>query len=92
MKFIYRHILAATALLGSMAVNAEAAFESRNDDKRSEKEIDEKLDLTVTKFRKDGTAGNVFEFNSMSIPNVRCVVFSFGGAGGMQCFPRPPKP
>jgi hypothetical protein len=78
-----------SVLLAGMVVTSPvlAGYNARN-----EASEEDKLDIVITQFKKDGMAGQVFEFNPVSIPNQRCVVFRFGDAGGMQCFPRPDAP
>lgn len=77
-----------SALLGlAVATPVTAGFNSRD-----EASDEDKLDLVITNFKKDGFGGTLFEFNPVSVPNQRCVVFRFGDAGGMQCFQRPDAP
>jgi hypothetical protein len=80
-----KNMLASLLALGTLvaaAVPAMAGFNSREDTPE-----ETRLDLVVTPFQKDGIAGSVVEFNPITIPGQRCVVFKFGEAGGMQCFP-----
>ncbi|MBY3432839.1 hypothetical protein HFN89_01445 [Rhizobium laguerreae] len=74
--------LLAIGTLFAASVPATAGYNSRE-----ETPEEARLDLVVTPFRKDGIAGSVIEFNPITIPGQRCVVFKFGEAGGMQCFP-----
>lgn len=80
-------ILLSAILALAVATPVTAGFNSRD-----EASDEDKLDLVITNFKKDGLGGQVFEFNPVSVPNQRCVVFRFGDAGGMQCFPRPDAP
>ncbi|MDW9481769.1 hypothetical protein GOB57_24275 [Sinorhizobium meliloti] len=83
-----KRLLLSALLLGfAVAPPAKAGYNSRD-----EASDENKLDLVITQFKKDGLGGTVFEFNPASVPNQRCVVFRFGDAGGMQCFPRPDTP
>jgi hypothetical protein len=81
-------LLLSLLLLGIVAASPVTAGYNNRDEAADE----DKIDLVITQFKKDGMAGQVFEFNPVTIPNQRCVVFRFGDAGGMQCFPIPDAP
>ncbi|MCV9964159.1 hypothetical protein OIU34_19945 [Pararhizobium sp. BT-229] len=78
-----------SVLLAGMATASPVTAGYNSRDEAAE---EDKIDIVITQFKKDGMAGQVFEFNPVTIPNQRCVVFRFGDAGGMQCFPRPDAP
>lgn len=82
-----KHLLLSAILGLAVATPVAAGYNSRD-----EASDETKLDLVITNFKKNGLGGTVFEFNPVSIPNQRCVVFRFGDAGSMQCFPRPDAP
>lgn len=89
--------LAMSFILGmsaALAINSPtaAAFNEPDEKELAATEREEKLDVTVTQFKKDGTSGTVFEFNPTTIPGLRCVAFHYGQPAGMQCFPRPEAP
>jgi hypothetical protein len=80
-----KKIIASLIVVGTFAAAAVPATAGYNS--REETPDVTNLDLVVTPFRKDGIQGTVIEFNPVTIPGQRCVVFKFGEAGGMQCFP-----
>jgi hypothetical protein len=82
-----KHLLLSALICLAVATPVTAGFNNRD-----EESSDNQLDLVITQYKKDGFGGTVFEFNPVSIPNQRCVVFRYGDAGGMQCFPRPDAP
>lgn len=80
-----KKMIASLLALGTLIAAAVPATAGYNSREETSEETD--LDLVVTPFRKDGIQGTVIEFNPITIPGQRCVVFKFGEAGGMQCFP-----
>lgn len=83
------NLISATFLVSALALTstAHAGFNSREPET-----TDEKLDMVVTPFMQDRVQGQVFEFNPVTVPGQRCVVFRHREATGMQCFPRSDAP
>lgn len=77
----------ALTALAALALPAAAGFNSH-----AEATDENRLDVLVTQFKKDGMQGAVIEFTPVTVPGQRCVVFSYGESGGMQCFPQTGQP